>query len=240
MTKYTKKYVNIISLLITIIIFVIINQIRFPNINKISISNLFRKDLVLVELTSNANTKENSRNKRKVNPLFIYDNSNDNKKEYTEEKNKIQKTQDNKNIIETKEVLSNLQMSKAQDKNWKIIIPKISLEAEISEGTGKEVMNKFVGHFEETATKSGNIGLAAHNRGYPVNYFANIKTLKEGDKIIYSYYDFQKTYFVKENKIIKDTDWEPLKDTRQNTITLITCVENEPEYRRCIQAIEKI
>ena len=30
-----------------------------------------------------------------------------------------------------------------------------------------------------------------------------------------------------------------LKNTDENKITLITCLENEPEYRRCIQAIEK-
>ena len=67
------------------------------------------------------------------------------------------------------------------------MIPEISLEAEISEGTSKEIMDKFVGHFEETTKISGNVGLAAHNRGYAVNYFANIKQLKENDKIIYQY-----------------------------------------------------
>lgn len=127
------------------------------------------------------------------------------------------------------------------DKNtqWKLIIPKISLEAEISEGTSKEVMNKYIGHFEETSKKSGNIGLAAHNRGYEVNYFSQIKLLKEGDKIVYKFYDFENTYTVVENKIIKDTDWSYLEKTEENKITLITCVENEPEYRRCIQAIEE-
>ena len=100
-------------------------------------------------------------------------------------------------------------------------------------------MDKFVGHFEETTKTSGNVGLAAHNRGYAVNYFANIKQLVEGDKIIYKYYEFEETYIVTENKIIKDTDWEPLEDTEKDKITLITCVENEPEYRRCIQGIEK-
>ena len=100
-------------------------------------------------------------------------------------------------------------------------------------------MDKFVGHFEETTKTSGNVGLAAHNRGYPVNYFANIKQLKEGDEINYKYNEFEKNYIVIENKIIKDTDWEPLENTQENKITLITCVENEPEYRRCIQAIEK-
>ena len=41
------------------------------------------------------------------------------------------------------------------------------------------------------------------------------------------------------NIIIKDTNWNYLKNTEKNKITLITCIENEPEYRRCIQAIEK-
>ena len=39
--------------------------------------------------------------------------------------------------------------------------------------------------------------------------------------------------------IIKDTDWSRLENTEENILTLITCVENKPEQRRCIQAIEK-
>ncbi len=201
---YTKRYVNIVSLIITIIIFISTNQMKNFKININSISNIFKRNSVLVELSSNninQETKEDT-------PLIENENQNNN---ITEEKNT----------------------------NWKLMIPKISLEAEISEGTRKEVMDRFVGHFEETTKTSGNVGLAAHNRGYPVNYFANIKQLKEGDEIIYKYYEFEKTYLVVENKIIKDTDWEPLEGTKENKITLITCVENEPEYRRCIQAVEK-
>ena len=100
-------------------------------------------------------------------------------------------------------------------------------------------MNKYIGHFEETSTKNGNIGLAAHNRGYTVNYFSNLKKLKEGDEIFYKYYEFEQTYIVEKNIIIKDTDWSYLKDDKINKLTLITCVENEPEYRRCVQAIQK-
>ncbi len=40
------------------------------------------------------------------------------------------------------------------------------------------------------------------------------------------------------NKIIKQTNWEYIENTKDNRITLITCVENMYEYRRCIQAIE--
>lgn len=121
---------------------------------------------------------------------------------------------------------------------WKIEIPKINLKAEISEGTNANVMNQYIGHFEETPELIGNVGLAAHNRGYPVNYFKDLKLLEIGDKIYYKYFEKNKTYIVNEIKIIKDTNWEMLKNTGENKLTLITCIENEPEYRLCVQAIE--
>ncbi len=80
--------------------------------------------------------------------------------------------------------------------------------------------------------------MAGHNRGYENNYFANIYKLKEGDSIIYYYEGLKREYIVEENYIIKDTDLTCLENTEENIITLITCVENEPEYRRCIKAIE--
>ncbi len=212
MISYTKRYVNIISLIVTIPIYIFFSKSSLvsnkTDFNIHLISNIFKSSLVLVELNS------------------------DNINQDTDDDLKIQ---NNYPIIQNKE---DLKVTK-EESNWKIIIPKISLEASISEGTGKEVMNKYVGHFEETSKESGNIGLAAHNRGYAVNYFARIKELKEGDEIIYKYNEFERKYKVINNKIIKDTDWESLEETEENRITLITCVENEPEYRRCIQGIEK-
>ena len=210
MTKYTTRHINIASLLITIIIFFITPQYKTPTIPM---------------------------NTQKIEKLFKKDlilvelksnNINQDTKENEKDTQNFGLTEEEKN--------RNERIEKAQ---WKITIPKISLKAEISEGTSKEIMDKFVGHFEETTKTSGNVGLAAHNRGYAVNYFANIKQLVEGDKIIYKYYEFEETYIVTENKIIKDTDWEYLEDTEDNRLTLITCVENQPEYRRCIQAVEK-
>ena len=202
MIIYTKRYVNFISIIITIPIYLILSSLNpfQENINIQSISKLLKRNLVLVKFEAN---------------------------------NINQDTKDVENIN-----LQNIHPSQTKEE-WKITIPKISLEAEISEGTRKEVMDKYVGHFEETSSKIGNIGLAAHNRGYSVNYFSDIKKLVEGDEIIYKYQDFEKTYLVTKNIIIKDEDWSYLEDTKDNRITLITCVENEPEYRRCIQGIEK-
>ena len=207
MVRYTTRYVNLVSFIITLLIFIITINARIT-LNRINygtlISILLKRDSVLVELKSNNFNQD------------------------TEDKNVENQNNPKTNNLETKE----------KKNKWKIMIPEISLEAEISEGTSKEIMDKFVGHFEETTKISGNVGLAAHNRGYAVNYFANIKQLKENDKIIYQYNGEQKTYSVIENKIIKDTDWSLLENTKDNRITLITCVENEPEYRRCVQAKE--
>ena len=38
---------------------------------------------------------------------------------------------------------------------------------------------------------------------------------------------------------IYETDWEMLENTDDNRITLITCIENRPEYRLCVQGVEK-
>lgn len=54
--------------------------------------------------------------------------------------------------------------TKDAEKIWQIEIPKIDLIAPIAEGTTQEVMNKYVGHFENTDIFEGNVGLAAHNR----------------------------------------------------------------------------
>ena len=151
----------------------------------------------------------------------------------------MKETEEEKN---TKDLYQNNPINETKEKTgsiWKIKIPSINLEADIAEGTEKETMDSYIGHFSETSKTNGNIGLAAHNRGYPVNYFANLKKIKENDEIVYQYMDFKETYIVIKNVIIKDTDWSYLEKTQNNTITLITCIENEPEYRRCVYGIKK-
>lgn len=147
---------------------------------------------------------------------------------YIEETKEIRKEKDSeeKELVQTKEEV------------WQIEIPKINLIAPISEGTSQEVMLEYVGHFEGTSQWEGNIGLAAHNRGYPINYFSKLKELRRGDKIIYKSKYGTKMYSVNFIKIIEDTNWSYLEKTNQNKITLITCVENKPSQRLCIQGIE--
>ncbi len=154
---------------------------------------------------------------------------------------------ENVDITEEKEIIkvSNSKEKKSEGTKeeyinniWQIEIPKINLKAPISEGTSQEIMLNYVGHFENTSIWNGNIGLAAHNRGYPINYFAKLKELKIGDLIIYRTNNGTKKYKIKLIKIIEDTDWSYLGTTKENKITLITCVENKPTKRLCVQGLE--
>lgn len=163
-------------------------------------------------------------------------------------KNKETITEENK---EEKVEINEIKESKIQPKQyketednivdeniWQIEIPKINLIAPIAEGTSQEVMLEYVGHFENTEEWEGNVGLAAHNRGYPINYFSNLKDLEIGDEIIYKTKYGIKRYKITLTIIITDTDWSYLQETEENKITLITCVENQPSNRRCIQGVE--
>lgn len=142
-------------------------------------------------------------------------------------------TKDSNPIVNTEAIMQ----EKASE--WYLEIPSINLKATIQEGTTKEIMDKFIGHFEESQVWLGNVCIAAHNRGYENNYFAEIKHLKQGDTILYFYKGEKREYEVETNNIIQDTDLSCLENTEENRLTLITCVENEPNYRRCVKAVEK-
>lgn len=122
--------------------------------------------------------------------------------------------------------------------NWRIKIPKLNLDAPIIDGTTSDVLRRGVGHFKASSMWDGNVCLAAHNRGYRCSFFQEIKKLEKDDVIIYETQYGTKQYKVQTNKIIKETDWSELQDTNENTITLITCIENMREYRRCVSAKE--
>lgn len=207
MISYTRFNVTIMSLTISIIIFLLVN-IAYTNAS-MYIQKWSNKDNFVLEM-DNVVQIESS----------------------------IKSTSDNQTTTKKQKKTENKISKFNFEEKWQICIPSINLEAEISEGTTKEVMDKYVGHFENTSIFEGNVGLAAHNRGYPVNYFANIKNLKNDDEIIYYSPYGNKRYKVILSIIILDTDWSYLQPTKDNRITLITCVEDRPEYRRCIQAIE--
>ena len=142
----------------------------------------------------------------------------------------------NANKIVEKDNSSKINIYKTN--KWRIKIPSLNIDAPISQGTNSEALRRTVGHFEETDKWNGNVALAAHNRGYKCNFFQEIKKLKNGDIVIYSTEKGKREYKVVLNKVIKETDWTYIQNTKENRLTLITCEMNKKEYRRCVQAVE--
>ncbi len=214
--NFSHKNFVLISFIISFIILFFLNQVFFNTQNQIfdnSLEKLIPDNISLeLEIPNNVNIKTMT-------------------------------SQNSQNIIENTTIVgttieNTIQTNTKQEDLWQLEIPKINLRAQIAEGTSMEIMNSYIGHFEETPRENGNIGLAAHNRGYKVNYFKDIKLLEKEDLIIYTYNSVKIKYLVNETGIIKDTDWSKLENDNQDKITLITCLEDEPEYRRYVQAIK--
>lgn len=123
-------------------------------------------------------------------------------------------------------------------------IPKLNIEAPIKEGTTQEVMKTSVGHFIESDYWNGNVSLASHNGGTNAHYFKNINILSKDDEIIYITKLGKKTYKIQNICKIKSTDWsmvnkiENINKNVENTITLITCINGQQNYRLCVRGVE--
>lgn len=122
-----------------------------------------------------------------------------------------------------------------------LTIPGILLEkAPIKESTELDILSQAIGHFTNTSIYQGNIGLASHNSGGQGDYFKNLKDIKIGSKIYYQTQYGTKSYIVNTKVEIEETNFNYLKQTQDNRITLITCVKGQKEKRLCVQAVEDI
>lgn len=119
-----------------------------------------------------------------------------------------------------------------------IRIPKLNLTVKVFEGETLDNMKRGVGHFEFTSAWNGNIGIAGHNRGSSA-YLNGIWNLRNGDEITFTTKYGKRVYEVYSKEKISDTDYSKLGWSNENIITLITCVENQPNMRWAVQAVEK-
>lgn len=234
MFTYTKRELRLLALSLTLFVLLIYNLVLFPLINsifnldtnKIYSNYVYSKTIPIQKVYQMPNTTMyksivlNDGNFTEISNIT------------TEQKQEESKTTDVSKTTQRDVIRENKNIK------WRIQIPKIDLDVHIMESTTSAVLLKAVGHFTETSKWQGNVGLAAHNRGYQCNFFAKIKNLKIGDEIIYTTTNGKKIYKIQTNKVIKDTDWSYLEATDDNRITLITCEENRENYRRCVQAIE--
>jgi sortase A len=117
-------------------------------------------------------------------------------------------------------------------------IPKLNVKnIKVYEDESLENMSKGIGHFKSTSAWDGNVAFAAHNRG-SIGSFGQIHTLRNGDKIEYRTIYGLRVYEVFYVGQIKETDLSRLNRTDTNIVTLITCVNDTPELRWCVQARE--
>ena len=123
-----------------------------------------------------------------------------------------------------------------------LVITKLEVEAPVKDGTTQEVMKTSVGHFIESDYWNGNVALASHNSGTNAHYFEKINTLEEGDEIEYKTKFGNKKYRVDRVFKISSSDWTEVEKNsskeKENTITLITCINGLPKYRLCVKGTE--
>lgn len=126
------------------------------------------------------------------------------------------------------------------DENDKNIIGYISISelgienAPIADGTDNKTIEKYVGHFKNSSYLNGNVCLCSHNRGNKATFFQNLKDAKKEMKIEYRTKYETKTYLIKEIKEIDETDLSILNSTKEDRITLITCIANKKSKRLCV------
>ena len=116
-------------------------------------------------------------------------------------------------------------------------IPSIGLTVTAYDGEVTAAMKKGVGHIDSTSAWNGNVGLCGHNRGAN-DHFGKLRNIAVGGTITYTTTLGTRTYTVTSVTKIASNDWSYLQYTSDNRITLLTCVENQPQYRLLVQAVE--
>jgi LPXTG-site transpeptidase (sortase) family protein len=116
-------------------------------------------------------------------------------------------------------------------------IPSLAISVKVYEGTDAEALSKGVGHFPDSSAWLGNVCVAGHNRGAKYN-IGNIKNLKIGDIVTYGTSLGTRRYAVSFVGTVSNTDLSYLSATRDNRITLVTCLADRPDLRVVVQAEE--
>lgn len=100
-------------------------------------------------------------------------------------------------------------------------IPKLHLEVAILPGTDDFVLNRAVGHIDDTAPPGadGNCGIAGHRDGF----FRGLKDIADGDAIDLETRDGRQTYIVERIWIVAPEDVSVLDPTPARSLTLVTC-----------------
>jgi sortase A len=103
----------------------------------------------------------------------------------------------------------------------RIEIASIGLKAMIQEGTGRQTLQRGVGHIVGTSLlgASGSIGLAGHRD----TFFRQLRNIHEGAEITLTTLAGSFLYRVDQISIVEPEDSQVLRDSGENLLTLVTC-----------------
>lgn len=112
-----------------------------------------------------------------------------------------------------------------------IEIPSINLAQGLVEGISDDVLQYYLGHFENSAKpgENGNFAIAGHRVSDYSEAFVNLYKVEIGDKINVKANKKNYVYEITENYIVSPDRVDVLDNTEDATITLVTCTVGAKE-----------
>lgn len=100
-------------------------------------------------------------------------------------------------------------------------VPSVSLEVPVYQTNSEMVMDRAAGVIDGMAYphEEGNIGISGHRDGY----FRVLKDVAVGDPIVLQTLEGEKQFRIDDIQIVEIDDTHLLQDTRDQTLTLVTC-----------------
>ena len=113
-----------------------------------------------------------------------------------------------------------------------LTVHRLNRVVNVFEGETMRNMDFGAGRYTFTGANFGNTALIGHNRGRTNGFFSFVRELQEGDLLTLEMNGVTRTYEVIGVFIIEETDFTPLMDFGDHRLTLVTCLEYRPQYRR--------
>lgn len=110
-------------------------------------------------------------------------------------------------------------------------IPSIGLSQGVVEGINDDVLQYYLGHFENSAKpgEKGNFSVAGHRVSDYSEAFVNLYKVEVGDEVLVKANKKQYVYQVTDNFIVSPDKVDILDSTEDSTITLVTCTVGAKE-----------
>ena len=119
-----------------------------------------------------------------------------------------------------------------------LTIHSLNRSIRVFEGETMRNMDFGAGRFAFSGMNSGNTALIGHNRGRSNGFFSFVRNLQPGDLITLEMGGTTRTYTVSHEIIVHETDVSALTQFGDTRLSLVTCLEYRPRYRRIAIAFE--